>query len=118
MVNQLGVKGEDIAVSYLLEQGWTIRERNWRCRYGEIDVIAVDSTGALVFVEVKTRAGTGFGAPLEAITREKLSRLRQLAAQWLHEHPQHRTGVVRVDAIGIVRRRGWAPEITHVRGVA
>lgn len=119
MVNALGVKGEDIAVAHLLEQGWRVVARNWRCPEGEVDVVAVDEAGVLVFCEVKCRAGRGYGDPLEAITRAKLARLRRLAAHWLRHERQGWTGAsVRIDAIGIVKRRGWAPEVTHVRGIA
>jgi putative endonuclease len=63
----LGKRGEDLAADYLRGAGLSIVERNWRCALGEIDVIARDG-GETVFVEVKTRAGVGYGHPLEAIT--------------------------------------------------
>ena len=66
-----------------------ILERNWRCRLGEIDIVAAE-TGekgvTLVFYEVKCRSGLGFGHPLEAITFTKTRTLRQLAALWMREH--------------------------------
>lgn len=95
--------------------GMRILERNWRCRHGEIDIIAEDSGGEVVFCEVKCRTGTGFGEPLEAITAAKLLRLRTLCGAWLAEHPIH--GSIRLDAVGIVLRRGFVPQITHVRGI-
>jgi len=111
---EIGARGEDIAVAHLEGLGWQVVDRNWRCRTGEIDVIAVDPVGTTVFCEVKTRSGYGFGDPLEAITWEKQRRLRQLAATWLQDHTAKK---VRVDGIGIVLRRGHAPRITHVRGI-
>ena len=63
-----------------------ILARNWRCRYGELDVIATDPSGrTLVFVEVKTRTGDGFGGLPEAVTAAKVKRIRRLAALWLAE---------------------------------
>ena len=72
---QLGVRGEDLACAELERQGMRVLERNWRCRLGEIDIVAAE-TGeeavTLVFCEVKCRAGLGFGHPLEAITFAKM----------------------------------------------
>ena len=63
-----------------------ILDRNWRCRLGEIDIVAMEVEGAdrsLVFCEVKCRTGLGFGPPLEAITYAKVRKLRRLAGEWL-----------------------------------
>lgn len=110
---RIGQQGEDLAVAMLTDLGWQIIERNWRCPSGELDVIARDLDSTVVFCEVKTRSGLGFGDPLESITWQKQRRLRQLAAHWLAEHP---TLSVRIDAIGIVLG-GSEPVITHVRGI-
>lgn len=115
---QLGTRGEDLAAELLTGKGLTIVERNWRCRWGEIDLIATGTAGAdplIVFCEVKCRTGLGYGAPLESITFAKLTRLRRLAAAWLAEHQVH--GQIRLDAIGVVLRRGAAPQLTHVEGI-
>jgi putative endonuclease len=77
----LGRRGEDAAARYLGLIGWTIVERNWRCRQGEIDIVAHDGRSPVV-CEVKTRSGTQFGSPFEAITNAKAVRLRRLAWQW------------------------------------
>lgn len=113
---QLGRDGEGAAAGYLAGRGMQVVERNWRCRYGEIDIVALDGT-ALVFCEVKTRRGTGFGVPLAAITAVKLARMRRLAVLWLEEHGGHR-GPIRIDAVGLVRRPDGHFEIEHVRGVS
>lgn len=113
----LGVQGEDIAVQHLIGQGWEIVERNWRCRIGEIDIIALNPEGVLVFVEVKCRAGTGYGDPLEAITYAKLTRLRQLVGVWLAEH-EAAAATIRLDAIGVISLRGQLPQIRHVQGIS
>ena len=83
---QIGVRGEDLACAELERQGLQVLERNWRCRLGEIDIVAAEAgpTGlTLVFCEVKCRSGLGFGHPLEAITYAKMRTLRQLAAVWM-----------------------------------
>ena len=116
----VGRRGEDLAVAELERQGMEVLARNWRCgRLGEVDVVALDRAGALptvVVCEVKCRSGLGFGHPLEAITWAKLRTLRQLAAEWVRDHP---TGPVRVriDAIGVVLLRDAEPQLTHARGV-
>ena len=78
----LGRAGEDAAVAWYEENGYEVVARNWQCRLGEIDIIA-RRVRTVVFCEVKTRTSTAFGAPVEAITREKRDRLRRLAARWL-----------------------------------
>ena len=113
--DELGRTGEQIAVEYLERAGLRILDRNWRSTDGEVDIVATERR-VLVVCEVKTRSGTGFGTPLEAITRHKQARLRRLAAQWLVAH-----GVlfdeVRIDAIGVLRDSSGEFQIEHVRGV-
>jgi putative endonuclease len=116
---QLGVRGEDLACAELERQGMQIWERNWRCRLGEIDIVAAEAgaTGlTLVFCEVKCRSGLGFGHPLEAITFTKMQTLRQLAALWMRVH-RVKASSIRLDAIGIVLAPGREPSLTHVRAV-
>jgi putative endonuclease len=113
---ELGRDGEDAAAEYLTRHGMQVVARNWRCRYGEIDIIARDGA-VLVFCEVKTRRGTAFGVPLEAITATKLSRIRRLAALWLEEAGGHR-GPVRIDAVGVLCRPDGQRAIEHLRGVS
>lgn len=116
---RLGSRGEGLAVEHLTAAGLVVLDRNWRCRHGELDIVALDGQGAdatLVFCEVKLRTGTGFGTPLEAITASKVRRLRVLAGAWLSAHPAHAVRI-RLDAIGILDRPGQRPEITHLRGI-
>jgi putative endonuclease len=116
---QIGLRGEDLAVAELERQGMVIIDRNWRCRAGEIDIVAVDleeSRRSLVFCEVKCRTGLGFGAPLEAITYAKVRKLRQLAAEWLQAN-DITAGRIRLDAIGVVLLPHAEPQLSHVRGI-
>ena len=116
---QVGVRGEDLACAERERQGMQVLERNWRCRLGEIDIVAAEAgaTGlTLVFCEVKCRSGLGFGHPLEAITFTKMQTLRQLAAVWMREH-RMKASSIRLDAIGIVLAPGQEPSLTHVRAV-
>lgn len=112
----LGRYGEELAAQHLTAAGMVVLARNWRCARGELDLVVRDVDGTVVFVEVKTRAGTGFGAPAEAVGRAKVRRLRLLACQWLIENRQPGSGELRFDVVGIVRRRGERPRLTHLRG--
>ncbi len=113
--DELGRRGEQLAVDHLVAASYTIVDRNWRCASGEIDIIAADGT-ELVFVEVKTRSSTAFGHPFEAITTRKLARLRALAAAWCRAHPGHGARV-RIDAVSVIAPPGVQPEIEHLRRV-
>ncbi|MGY4857184.1 YraN family protein [Cryobacterium sp. AP23] len=113
--DDVGRRGEDCAAEYLLEAGYTLLERNWRCDQGEIDLIATRN-GDIVFVEVKTRSGTGFGHPFEAITVAKLARLRRLAGAWCRQSGL-RARRIRIDAIAVITRPGQEPQVEHLEGV-
>ncbi|WP_043502144.1 YraN family protein [Georgenia sp. SUBG003] len=113
----VGRFGERVAARYLDDHGIEVVERNWRCRYGEIDIVARDrAADELVFVEVKTRSGTGYGHPAEAVTRAKLARLRRLAGLWLGAHDA-RAREVRIDVVAILVPSGGRPEVQHLRAV-
>lgn len=114
---EIGARGEQLAVEHLGGLGMTILARNWRCRYGELDVIAAEADGrAVVFVEVKTRTGDGFGGLPEAVTPAKVRRIRRLAGLWLAQQ-DHSWAVLRIDVIG-VRLGGVCPHtLTHLKGV-
>ena len=87
----LGRSGEDAVAAWYEDQGYQVVARNWRCREGELDLI-VRRGRTFVFCEVKSRSSTAFGAPKEAVTREKQTRIRHLAAGWLGDSPVSAVG--------------------------
>ncbi len=111
-----GASGEDWAAAWLTGRGWTVVARNWRCRTGELDIIARDPEGALVACEVKTRRGLGYGDPLESITHAKLRRLRDLVCEW-RQSQEEPVGFVRLDAIGILIDADGRPRLRHLRNL-
>ena len=82
---QVGAGGEELAARELMRRGYVIRERNWRCAAGEIDLVAGQGD-QVVFVEVKTRRSNRFGAPEESITPAKRAHLIAAAQTYLQEH--------------------------------
>jgi putative endonuclease len=102
----VGRFGEQLAAQHLEAAGLQILARNWRCRSGELDLVARDGS-QLVFVEVKTRSSLAFGAPAEAVDRAKSARIRQLALRWIMaEREAGRPefwSVLRFDVVTVVR---------------
>jgi putative endonuclease len=110
----LGRYGEDQAAKFLQDRGYEIIDRNWRSPIGEIDLVAKDKD-RLVFVEVKTRSGSGFGHPFEAITTNKVARMRRMVAEWCIA--KQVSGVkVRLDAIAVLTTGGRV-HIEHLKEV-
>jgi putative endonuclease len=95
---KLGQRGEDLAVSQLEKRGYVVRERNWRCSVGEIDVVVEDGD-CLVFVEVRTRRGRKYGTPEESVTPAKQAKLVELAQTYLQEHDWD--GDWRIDVVAV-----------------
>mgnify|MGYP002725731816 CR=1 FL=1 len=106
-----GAAGEQTAVEHLLGEGYTVLERNFRVRGGEIDVVALDGE-VLCFVEVRTRQNADHGEPVETVGRAKQRRLVTAARHYLGRHEQDRE--IRFDVIGIVLEP--EPRIQLVRG--
>ena len=114
---EIGALGEQLAVDHLRALGLRVVDRNWRCRYGELDVIAADdAAGTAVFVEVKTRTSDRFGGVEQAVSPQKVRRLRRLAGLWLAAHDGN-WSQVRIDVVGVRIGRCRTPEISHVQGV-
>jgi len=113
--DEVGRHGENIVARRLEEHGWEVLARNWRCELGELDIVAVDG-GELVAVEVKTRRTATFGSPQEAVTGEKLSRLRKLVAAWLASQDR-RFAAIRIDVVAVTLPRAGAAVVEHLRAV-
>jgi putative endonuclease len=111
----LGRRGEDLVAAWYEAEGYTVLDRNWRCRSGELDLV-VRRGGTVVFCEVKTRTSTRFGAPVEAVTATKQRRLRSLAGQWLAARDL-RGGALRFDVASVMVRPGEQPVIDVLEGV-
>ena len=110
---QLGDLGEHLAEDYLVERGYGILARNWRCQEGELDLVAQQSQ-MLVFVEVRTRRGARLGSPEESITPAKQARLIQLAYAFLAEYDDPDCAW-RIDVIAIVlNRQGKVQRLNHI----
>jgi putative endonuclease len=114
---EIGALGEQLAVEHLTSLGLHVLFRNWRCRYGELDIIAADDvTRTAVFVEVKTRTSDQFGGVEQAVTPDKVRRLRRLAGLWLAGQDGS-WATVRIDVIGVRIGRQPNPEVIHLQGV-
>lgn len=112
--SRTGQTGEEIAGHYVVRAGWSVVERNFRCRHGEIDLVARDGD-ELVFVEVRTRRGAAFGTPEESITEAKQRRMAACALAYVQERGV-RTGW-RVDLIAIELRGEQVKRLDHYRHV-
>ena len=111
---QFGASGEDYAAAWLQTHGWTILDRNWHTRYGELDIVAMDPKQVIAFIEVKTRRTLRYGLPQEAVTHDKQQHLKHAAVEWLIR-PEHRIAHsgARFDVITVVPR-GQRPVINHI----
>lgn len=113
---QLGAWGEAIAVRHLEKKGYSIRDRNWHSSRGELDLVAQDGQ-TVVIVEVKTRAGRGYGLPEEAITPVKRRRLLRTAWIYMDRHGLMESDW-RVDVIAIEGSpRSGLDRIEHYQNV-
>lgn len=111
-----GKHGEDIASDFLSKKGFKVIERNFKKRYGEIDIVAIDDN-VLVFVEVKTRSSSKYGSPLESITPWKLRAVIKTAQYYKLTHsklPEQ----LRIDAISIELFDGRMPKIEHIKNIS
>ena len=109
---QIGRKGENIALDFLIDKGYQVLEQNFHTRYGEIDLV-MSQGEMIVFVEVKTRTSTAFGAPEASITSTKLEHLINAGLLWLQAHPEAPDDW-RIDVISIfLSRQNDSSEIQH-----
>ena len=97
----LGAAGEQAVADWYKAHGYQVLAQNWRCRQGELDLV-VASGRTFVFCEVKSRSSEAFGAPVEAVTRDKQLRLRRLAARWLEEEAPMHPREIRFDVASVL----------------
>jgi putative endonuclease len=95
----LGAAGEQAAERFLRKKRYVIVARNYRCKAGEVDLVALDR-GTVVFVEVKTRRQAGFGGPLEAVDVRKQRQVVRAARHFIAEHRLHDRNA-RFDVVGV-----------------
>jgi len=108
----LGRTGERLAAEELSRRGYHILEKNFRCSYGEIDLVAEDAQD-LIFVEVKTRRGSAYGLPEEAVTLRKQRKIVQVASYYLDLHTCSERSW-RIDVVAVQLDRGGKPEDIRV----
>ena len=94
-----GMIGEKLAAEYLTRQGYEIIETNFRCKEGEVDIIAKDG-GFLVFVEVRAKHNRNYGTPEESVTARKKQHLRNAAARYVESH-QNLPAEWRIDFVAV-----------------
>ena len=111
---RIGRWGEAVAASYLEQRGYTILARNVRTRQGEIDLVASDEQGVVVFVEVKARTNAAFGLPEEAVDTRKLEHVFLTAGLFLQEHAELSGQDWRIDVIAIQGRPGEKVENVQI----
>lgn len=116
--HQLGSAGEQLAAEHLARRGFRIVERNYRTRWGELDIVAFDGR-TLAFCEVKSRrAGGSRGGALEAVSPAKRAQVRRMASSWLSERRERpHADVLRFDAIGVTfDAAGRLVALEHLEG--
>lgn len=111
--DRLGKFGEDYACLYLIKQGYRILFRNFRCKIGEIDIIA-EKEGVFCFIEVKTRSSTRYGKPAEAVTASKQKRIYRCAEYYMqYKGMINSIPILSFDVIEILREGNVVKEFNH-----
>lgn len=111
---QLGRSGEDLASTHLTGEGFAIVERNFRTRWGEIDLIA-RRNGEYYFIEVKTRSDDRFGTPLEAMTATRLKRLQKMSLHYISLKRLHNK-TCHISLLGI-DLSGYSPRVEMLEDI-
>ncbi len=114
--DELGRRGEAVAVAMLERAGLVVLDRNWRCSEGELDIVATDPAQrdpVVIFCEVKTRSGEGYGSPFDAVTQGKRRKIRRLGLLWLAQPHIRGYPRMRFDVVGVLWRPGQEPTVEH-----
>ena len=109
-----GNRGEELAVNYLLQHGFTIVERNWRFRYAEVDIIAAKEN-RLRFFEIKTRTSDKYGKPEESMSHKKMSMLKTAAEEYQYLNPQWK--FIQFDVLAITLKYNQPAEFYMIEDV-
>lgn len=111
--------GEDLAADYLEKKGYTILERNFRKRYGELDIITLNPTGKrLVVVEVKTRYLNARVSPKEAVTKKKIAQLKNATLYYKKKNKGKIPDSLRIDVVAIqLERDDSVSTLEHIRNI-
>ncbi|MDD2541264.1 MAG: YraN family protein [Desulfuromonadaceae bacterium] len=110
-----GDLGEEIATNFMLAHGYRVLERNFRCKGGEVDIIARDpGDKSLVFIEVKTRRGLSYGVPQLAVTPFKQRQISKAALTWLAKNRLYDTNA-RFDVVAILLHTDGLHAIDHIK---
>lgn len=110
----IGDNGEEIAANYLTAHGFSIIERNFECKGGEIDIVAYSpSDQSYIFVEVKTRKNLNYGVPQLAVTRFKQRQISKAALTWLSKNQKHNSNA-RFDVIAILLSKDGNHTLEHI----
>lgn len=108
----LGQKGEAQAARYLKQKGYKIIKKNYKCKYGEIDLIARDAD-VLIFIEVKTRTSIEFGSPAAAVDYRKQKQISKVAYHYLVTH--HNEDIdARFDVVSVLSQKNKETTIEHI----
>lgn len=110
-MGSIGKKGEEVAATFLQNKGFAIVDRNYKCRFGEVDIIAEDDT-FIVFAEVKTRKAPFTDSGLYAVDARKQARLRKTAQVYLSEGALEKQP--RFDVIIVAHERGFCTVVQHI----
>ena len=108
--NETGIKGEQIAIKFLLKKSYNILHSNWRFGKKEIDIIAKDNN-TLVFIEVKTRRSLNYGYPEEAVNMKKQSFMKIAADAYSIDNPDY--DALRFDVISVILEKDEVKESVH-----
>lgn len=108
-----GAQGEQLAANHLQRNGFRILERNYRSRGGEVDIVARDRDGSVVFIEVKTRRSLAYGLPQLAVTRRKQHQISKGALSWLGRNRLHGCSA-RFDVIAVLLHDDGTFGIDHI----
>lgn len=112
--NDLGNLGENLAIEYLQKRNYEILDRNYHCRFGEIDIIC-RKDNVIIFAEVKTRKNNFFISPLEAVNQKKIEKIILTAQDYISLN-YHKDLSYRFDVLDIIIKKGMDIKISHIKG--